>query len=215
MGDYIQAVLDRNLAENISRVLYPNDNVGLVFCPEAHVVVISRKRSLVLKSRSLLSLRSLCSVVLRRKRTPAEAGVLCRGGHTPRHHPPLQDHQEGRPRQNLLRELPGKSKLPNSVIYRWKRKAKELRCWQLTAKQQNNRPSSRTTVSPVCVTSIRTRQLFHCRISCLSGRHPAERHSPSHGHPRADEDLCGHRETRLGHCEWESDPVDPSNILAS
>jgi len=26
-GDYIQAVLDRNLAENISRVLYPNDNV--------------------------------------------------------------------------------------------------------------------------------------------------------------------------------------------
>lgn len=27
-GDYIQAVLDRNLAENISRVLYPNDNVS-------------------------------------------------------------------------------------------------------------------------------------------------------------------------------------------
>ncbi|KAK5643508.1 hypothetical protein RI129_007353 [Pyrocoelia pectoralis] len=26
-GDYIQAVLDRNVAENISRVLYPNDNV--------------------------------------------------------------------------------------------------------------------------------------------------------------------------------------------
>uniref|UniRef100_A0A8U8CCG9 Alpha-1,4 glucan phosphorylase n=1 Tax=Geospiza parvula TaxID=87175 RepID=A0A8U8CCG9_GEOPR len=26
MGDYIEAVLDRNLAENISRVLYPNDN---------------------------------------------------------------------------------------------------------------------------------------------------------------------------------------------
>ncbi|XP_018568227.1 glycogen phosphorylase [Anoplophora glabripennis] len=26
-GDYIQAVLDRNLAENISRVLYPNDNL--------------------------------------------------------------------------------------------------------------------------------------------------------------------------------------------
>lgn len=25
-GEYIQAVLDRNLAENISRVLYPNDN---------------------------------------------------------------------------------------------------------------------------------------------------------------------------------------------
>jgi glucan phosphorylase len=26
-GDYIQAVIDRNIAENISRVLYPNDNV--------------------------------------------------------------------------------------------------------------------------------------------------------------------------------------------
>ena len=26
-GDYIKAVLDRNLAENITRVLYPNDNV--------------------------------------------------------------------------------------------------------------------------------------------------------------------------------------------
>lgn len=25
-GDYIQAVLDRNQAENISKVLYPNDN---------------------------------------------------------------------------------------------------------------------------------------------------------------------------------------------
>lgn len=29
VGDYIQAVLDRNLAENISRVLYPNDNVRM------------------------------------------------------------------------------------------------------------------------------------------------------------------------------------------
>lgn len=27
-GQYIQAVCDRNLAENISRVLYPNDNVS-------------------------------------------------------------------------------------------------------------------------------------------------------------------------------------------
>lgn len=31
VGDYIQAVLDRNLAENISRVLYPNDNVSFFF----------------------------------------------------------------------------------------------------------------------------------------------------------------------------------------
>lgn len=29
-GEYIQAVCDRNLAENISRVLYPNDNVRTV-----------------------------------------------------------------------------------------------------------------------------------------------------------------------------------------
>ena len=28
-GDYISAVLDRNLTENITRVLYPNDNVRL------------------------------------------------------------------------------------------------------------------------------------------------------------------------------------------
>jgi len=26
-GEYVQAVCDRNLAENITRVLYPNDNV--------------------------------------------------------------------------------------------------------------------------------------------------------------------------------------------
>lgn len=32
VGDYIQAVLDRNLAENISRVLYPNDNVSDQAC---------------------------------------------------------------------------------------------------------------------------------------------------------------------------------------
>ena len=29
-GDYIQAVCDRNIAENISRVLYPNDNVSAI-----------------------------------------------------------------------------------------------------------------------------------------------------------------------------------------
>ena len=29
-GDYIQAVCDRNVAENISRVLYPNDNVSIL-----------------------------------------------------------------------------------------------------------------------------------------------------------------------------------------
>lgn len=37
VGDYIQAVLDRNLAENISRVLYPNDNVRVTFpCSNMH-----------------------------------------------------------------------------------------------------------------------------------------------------------------------------------
>jgi len=29
-GDYISAVLDRNEAENITRVLYPNDNVSVL-----------------------------------------------------------------------------------------------------------------------------------------------------------------------------------------
>lgn len=28
VGGYIKVVLDRNLTENISRVLYPNDNVN-------------------------------------------------------------------------------------------------------------------------------------------------------------------------------------------
>ena len=31
-GDYVQAVCDRNLAENITRVLYPNDNVRTHTC---------------------------------------------------------------------------------------------------------------------------------------------------------------------------------------
>lgn len=43
VGDYIQAVLDRNLAENISRVLYPNDNVSDQVC------VLSGNRSLFQK----------------------------------------------------------------------------------------------------------------------------------------------------------------------
>ncbi len=34
-GDYIKAVLDRNLAENITRVLYPNDNVR-IWCTHTH-----------------------------------------------------------------------------------------------------------------------------------------------------------------------------------
>ena len=42
-GDYIKAVLDRNLAENISRVLYPNDNVRNVFfynnCQNSRVLI--------------------------------------------------------------------------------------------------------------------------------------------------------------------------------
>lgn len=29
-GDYVQAVMDRNISENITRVLYPNDNVLLL-----------------------------------------------------------------------------------------------------------------------------------------------------------------------------------------
>jgi starch phosphorylase len=46
VGDYIQAVLDRNLAENISRVLYPNDNVSdpmpmhATYCSRAYSVTL-------------------------------------------------------------------------------------------------------------------------------------------------------------------------------
>ena len=36
-GDYVQAVCDRNLAENISRVLYPNDNVCIILSVRIHV----------------------------------------------------------------------------------------------------------------------------------------------------------------------------------
>lgn len=38
VGGYIEAVLDRNLAENISRVLYPNDNVSRV--QSDHLLII-------------------------------------------------------------------------------------------------------------------------------------------------------------------------------
>lgn len=51
VGDYIQAVLDRNLAENISRVLYPNDNVGF---PGIDGSIDEEKRSVAL-SHSLLA----------------------------------------------------------------------------------------------------------------------------------------------------------------
>ncbi len=30
-GDYLNAVSDQSLAENVTRVLYPNDNVNLFF----------------------------------------------------------------------------------------------------------------------------------------------------------------------------------------
>lgn len=43
VGGYIQAVLDRNLAENISRVLYPNDNVrGFIVILPASVYILVR-----------------------------------------------------------------------------------------------------------------------------------------------------------------------------
>lgn len=40
-GGYIEAVLDRNLAENISRVLYPNDNVSSVHSLSLHRLGLS------------------------------------------------------------------------------------------------------------------------------------------------------------------------------
>jgi glycogen phosphorylase len=53
-GDYIQAVLDRNLAENISRVLYPNDNMF-------------EGKELRLKQQYFLSAASLADIVRRFK----------------------------------------------------------------------------------------------------------------------------------------------------
>uniref|UniRef100_A0A673IND4 Alpha-1,4 glucan phosphorylase n=1 Tax=Sinocyclocheilus rhinocerous TaxID=307959 RepID=A0A673IND4_9TELE len=43
VGGYIQAVLDRNLAENISRVLYPNDNVSKHTTDPQFKLIIHRK----------------------------------------------------------------------------------------------------------------------------------------------------------------------------
>lgn len=53
-GDYIQAVLDRNVAENISRVLYPNDNMF-------------EGKELRLKQQYFLSAASLADIVRRYK----------------------------------------------------------------------------------------------------------------------------------------------------
>lgn len=53
-GDYIQAVLDRNLAENISRVLYPNDNMF-------------EGKELRLKQQYFMSAASLADIVRRFK----------------------------------------------------------------------------------------------------------------------------------------------------
>jgi len=41
-GDYIRAVLDRNIAENISRVLYPVDNVRIRRC-WVHATAVERR----------------------------------------------------------------------------------------------------------------------------------------------------------------------------
>nr|XP_015106672.1 glycogen phosphorylase, brain form [Vicugna pacos] len=46
VGGYIEAVLDRNLAENISRVLYPNDNVSGSVPPTCPLRPVSRSRRL-------------------------------------------------------------------------------------------------------------------------------------------------------------------------
>lgn len=41
-GDYVQAVMDRNLSENITRVLYPNDNVSEGMSMVANQSIIDR-----------------------------------------------------------------------------------------------------------------------------------------------------------------------------
>ena len=39
-GDYIRAVFDRNTAENISRVLYPVDNVRIIIVVVVIIVIV-------------------------------------------------------------------------------------------------------------------------------------------------------------------------------
>lgn len=47
VGDYIEAVLDRNLAENITRVLYPNDNVRQPYWGSVSLSVSDSPHSLI------------------------------------------------------------------------------------------------------------------------------------------------------------------------
>lgn len=68
-GDYIQAVLDRNLAENISRVLYPNDN-----CFEG--------KELRLKQEYFLCSATLQDVIRRFKKSKFGVSEVTRGDFT-------------------------------------------------------------------------------------------------------------------------------------
>ena len=96
MGDYIEAVLDRNLAENISRVLYPKDNVS-IGAVRANISPVSVE---TLTWRLLLS-------VLRGEGAAPQAGVLRGRRHAAGHHPQVQVLQVGlqRPGQDVLRLL--------------------------------------------------------------------------------------------------------------
>jgi len=86
-GDYIQAVLDRNLAENISRVLYPNDN-------------FFEGKELRLKQEYFLCAATLHDIIRRYKHSKwVQGGVQDRlrpharqGGHPAERHPPGHGH---------------------------------------------------------------------------------------------------------------------------
>lgn len=54
VGDYIQAVLDRNLAENISRVLYPNDNVSATINSQKKRFTFFDKKQILLSEQHAL-----------------------------------------------------------------------------------------------------------------------------------------------------------------
>ena len=99
-GNYIQAVIDRNLAENITRVLYPNDNVfeGKELRLKQEYVAPSPFFSIhfhsPLASPSTSSFRRccrfLCSILHHSPLASVPRQVLPRLGDTSGYHPSLQ-----------------------------------------------------------------------------------------------------------------------------
>jgi len=53
------------------------------------------------------------------------------------------------------------------------------------------------------VSHLKTTTEILCFFLCRSGCYTVEWHSSCNGHPWADENTVGWRETELGHGEWE------------